>query len=54
MELPLNQAVYPTEIDTLKVIPSNVDLAGAEIEFVGRDHREKILSYRLKRSRNGI
>ena len=39
---------YPTEIDTLKVIPSNVDLAGAEIEFVGRDHREKILSTALK------
>ncbi len=44
----LNQAIYPTEIDTLKVIPSNVDLAGAEIEFVGRDHREKILSTPLK------
>ena len=46
--VPFNQAVYPTEIDTLKVIPSNVDLAGAEIEFVGRDHREKILSAALK------
>ena len=46
--VPLNQAVYPTEIDTLKVIPSSVDLAGAEIEFVGRDHREKILSTSLK------
>ena len=44
----LNQAIYPTEIDTLKVIPSNVDLAGAEIEFVGQDHREKILSTALK------
>ena len=46
--VPLNQAIYPTEIDTLKVIPSNVDLAGAEIEFVGRDHREKILSSALE------
>ncbi len=46
--VPLSQAVYPTEIDTLKVIPSNVDLAGAEIEFVGRDNREKILSVALK------
>ena len=33
--VPLNQAVYPTEIDTLKIIPSNTDLAGAEIELVG-------------------
>ena len=45
---PLNQAVYPTEIDTLKIIPSNADLAGAEIELVERDHREKILSLALK------
>jgi len=40
----LDQVIYPTEIDTLKIIPSNVDLAGAEIELVGREHREKILS----------
>ena len=46
----LDQVIYPTEIDTLKIIPSNVDLAGAEIELVGRDHREKILSMAL----NGI
>ena len=46
----LGQVIYPTEIDTLKIIPSNVDLAGAEIELVGRDHREKILSMAL----NGV
>ena len=46
----LAQVIYPTEIDTLKIIPSNVDLAGAEIELVGRDHREKILSMAL----NGV
>ena len=46
----LDQVIYPTEIDTLKIIPSNVDLAGAEIELVGRDHREKILSMAL----NGV
>ena len=45
-----DQVIYPTEIDTLKIIPSNVDLAGAEIELVGRDHREKILSMAL----NGV
>jgi chromosome partitioning protein len=43
----LEQVIYPTEIDTLKIIPSNVDLAGAEIELVGREHREKILSKSL-------
>ncbi|MBT6601330.1 MAG: ParA family protein [Nitrospina sp.] len=45
-----DQVIYSTEIDTLKIIPSNVDLAGAEIELVGRDNREKILSMAL----NGI
>ena len=44
----LDQVIYSTDIDTLKVIPSNVDLAGAEIELVGRDQREKILSTALK------
>ena len=44
----LDQVIYSTDIDTLKVIPSNVDLAGAEIELVGRDQREKILSTVLK------
>ena len=44
----LDQVIYPTEIDTLKIIPSNADLAGAEIELVERDHREKILSLALR------
>ena len=44
----LDQVIYSTDIDTLKVIPSNVDLAGAEIELVGRDQREKILSAALR------
>jgi chromosome partitioning protein len=47
-EASLDQVIYPTEIDTLKIIPSNVDLAGAEIELVGRDHREKVLSKALE------
>ncbi len=46
----LDQVVYSTEIDTLKIIPSNVDLAGAEIELVARDRREKILDMVL----NGV
>lgn len=31
------------EIDSLKLIPSDVDLAGAEIELLGRNEREYIL-----------
>ena len=37
----LDQVIYPTEIDTLKIIPSNVDLAGAEIELVGKGPQGK-------------
>ena len=43
-EASLEQVIYSTDIETLKVIPSNVDLAGAEIELVNRDQREKVLS----------
>ena len=46
----LDQVIYSTEIDTLKIVPSNVDLAGAEIELVERGNREKILSIAL----NGV
>jgi len=42
-ETSLDQVIYPTDIETLKVVPSNVDLAGAEIELVSREHREKAL-----------
>ncbi|MCH8157506.1 MAG: ParA family protein [Nitrospinae bacterium] len=49
-EASLDQVTYPTEIETLKVLPSTVDLAGAEIELVGRKHRERALADRL----NGV
>jgi len=39
----LEQVTYPTEIDTLKIIPSSVDLTGAEIELVACENREKRL-----------
>ncbi len=42
-EVRLNQVTYPTEIETLKVVPSTVNLTGAEIELVTREGREKKL-----------
>ncbi len=39
----LEQVTYSTEIDTLKIIPSSVDLTGAEIELVSYENREKRL-----------
>lgn len=44
------EVVYSTEIETLKIIPSRVDLTGAEIELVTRESREKV----LKSALNGV
>ena len=41
------EVVCSTEIETLKIIPSRVDLTGAEIELVSREKREKILKNAL-------
>ena len=49
-ETTLDQSIYPTDIEELKLIPSTVDLAGAEIELVAREHREKALESAL----NGV
>ena len=34
-------AIIPTEIDYLYVLPSHIDLVGAEVEMVNLDHREE-------------
>lgn len=44
----LAQVTYPTEIETLKIVPSSVDLSGAEIELVALENREKRLKAVLK------
>ncbi len=49
-EASLAQVTYPTEIETLKLIPSSVDLTGAEIELVGLENRE----LRLKKILQGV
>ena len=45
-----NEVICSTEIETLKIIPSRVDLTGAEIELVNKESREKI----LKNALNGV
>ena len=44
LDEPISGIALSTSIPTLSVIPSNKDLAGAEVELVGLDHRE----FRLK------
>ncbi len=39
----LEEVIYPTAVDSLQVIPACPDLAGAEIELVPQDDREKRL-----------
>jgi len=39
----VKEAIHDTEIETLKVIPSHVNLVGAEIELLNMKGREKIM-----------
>jgi len=36
-------AIFDTSVENLTIIPSNIDLSGAEVELVNRGHREYIL-----------
>lgn len=38
-----SKAIVPTEIERLDVIPSHIDLVGAEIEMLNMENRERIL-----------
>jgi chromosome partitioning protein len=46
----LKEAVHKTHIKKLSVLPANADLAGAEVELVGRQHREFALAKVLEGS----
>jgi len=41
-------AIYTTDITGLDIIPSHIDLVGAEIEMLNLDNREKIISRLLE------
>src|SRR6185295_14800553 len=49
LDTPAADTILDTEIPTLRVLPANKDLAGAEVELVGIDHREtrlrRVLEY---------
>ncbi len=46
-EIPVKDAIYPSVQKNLDVIPSTVDLAGAEVDLVYVDNREKVLKEAL-------
>lgn len=45
----IDEVILPTKLDNLSVIPSDVDLAGAEIELVQMNNREKVVRNILKK-----
>lgn len=50
-DCPIYQTILRTEIKHLDIIPSNIDLIGAEIELVSADDREKKLKKALEEIR---
>ncbi len=45
----LEEVTYPTCMEGLSVVPANINLTGAEIELIGQERREYILSEELKK-----
>lgn len=44
----VHDAIYTTDIDRLDIIPSHIDLVGAEIEMLNLEKREQVLAEILK------
>ena len=50
---PVDKAVQPTDLSHLRLLPSDIDLVGAEIELVGMEQRERRLEVALAPLRGG-
>lgn len=50
-EMPLENAVTETCINGLDILPSNIDLAGAEVELVYKPHREHVLKEVIEKAK---
>ena len=44
----IREAIYTTDIDGLDIIPSHIDLVGAEIEMLNLENREKLMTHALE------
>ena len=51
-ETPIEDAVYKTCVDGLDILPSTIDLAGAEVELVYIKDREHVLKKVLEKARS--
>lgn len=45
--VPPKQAIHPTEVENLFVLPSHIDLVGAEIEMLNLENRERVMQHVL-------
>ncbi|OIP84678.1 MAG: chromosome partitioning protein ParA [Porphyromonadaceae bacterium CG2_30_38_12] len=50
--VPPLQAIQPTEMENLFVLPSHIDLVGAEIEMLNTENREHVMSKLLNEVKN--
>ncbi len=48
-DVPMNEVIIKTEFDGLWICPSNIDLAGAELELVMKDNREYVLKNSIEK-----
>ena len=48
----IREAIYTTDIDSLDIIPSHIDLVGAEIEMLNLESRENIMKKLLAPMKN--
>jgi len=42
-EVPTQKAIHTTDVKNLYILPSHIDLVGAEIEMLNMDNREKVM-----------
>ena len=42
-DVPPTQAIHPTAVENLYILPSHIDLVGAEIEMLNMDNRERVM-----------
>ena len=47
VESELSECIYPSVMENLSVIPSNINLSGAEIELIGFENKEYLLKSKL-------
>ncbi len=51
-EIPIEEAIFKTEIDGLSIIPSNIHLSGAQVDLLDADGKEFILKKKLNTIKN--